>query len=79
MKRIFATVVIAIACAAGCGGGSGEACTTFGGTCPKGGTLSACCTDRQCHYKASDGSDFPCAMTDCTQANMQANAWCQSH
>ncbi len=43
-------------------------------------TLSACCTDTQCRYLASDGTSFPCNGTDCgapqSTAAKDAVAWC---
>ncbi len=54
-----------------------------GSTCSKGGTWSACCTATQCHYKTSDGADFPCKGTDCSSGNpspaAQVASWCLSH
>ena len=76
MKLLLASFVMLIAF--GCGS-SQEACLQTATACAKGGRLQACCTATDCRYLGSDGSSFDCMRTDCSQAAMLANAWCQTH
>jgi hypothetical protein len=69
------TLVLALA---GCGGAP-ERCTAMA-TCPRGGTYRFCTEGSAAYYKMSDGSRHECASdTDCTQALMDAAAWCMTN
>jgi hypothetical protein len=77
---MLAVLAVLIATVPGCT--SPESCSE-GLSCDKGGSVQACCTDKQCRYKCSDGTVFKCNGTKCNtgdpSAAQRAATWCDSH
>jgi hypothetical protein len=80
MSRLLIALSLAFAAAA-CGGSNPERCSMFGAPCPGGGTVKNCCFAdfSSCRLLTSDGTEFDCNLSDCSQAAMLASAWCQAH